>query len=229
MLRRDEIQQLESMDETEYTDYGSLMGAISGLTGVVSLNSQYGRNDKPIREKTNGEKFARFIGLDDDASTFSDNTGMSLSTMFTAATGRTGVTEATGRTAATNATGMTSAGGTFQRERSGMSKVSFKTQGTQHSKQSQRSHRSKESQATGRSKQSQRSHRSDQQPPRSPATRREQHRGGFCFFLQGGRGGAGVGRVSFCRDLSAGPSFSWSVLISQLVCPDLSQLVCPDL
>ena len=159
------------MDETEYTDYGSLMGAMSGLTGVVSVNSQYGRKDKPIREKTNGEMFARFIGLDDDASTFSDNTGMSLSTMFTAATGR----EVTGRTAFANATGMLSAGGTFQRERSGMSKVSFKTQGTQHSKQSQRSHRSKESQATGRSKQSQRSqrsHRLDQQPPRPSATTR---------------------------------------------------------
>ena len=172
MLRMEEIEQLESMNETGYTDYGSLMGAMSGLTGVVSVNSQYGRNDKPIREKTNGEKFARFIGLDDDVSTFSDNTGMSLSTMFTAANGRTGVTEATGRTAATNVSGMTSAGVTFQRERSEMSKVSFKNQGTQHSMQSQHSHRSKESQATRRSKQSQRSqrnHRLDQQPPRPPA------------------------------------------------------------
>ena len=132
MLRRDEIEQLESTDETEYTDYGPLVAALSGLTGVVSVNSQYGRKDKPIREKTNGEKFARFIGLDDDASTFSDNTGMSISTMFTAATGL------------TNATGMTSTGGTFQRDRSEMSK------GTQNTKQSQ--HR-------------QRNHLLGQQPP----------------------------------------------------------------
>ena len=100
MRRRDEIEQLVSTDETEYNEYGPLVAALSGLTGVVSVNSQYGRNDKPIREKTNGEKFARFIGLDDDASTFSDNTGMSIGTMFTAATGLTGITEATGRTAA---------------------------------------------------------------------------------------------------------------------------------
>ena len=131
MPRKDEIKQLESMDETEYTDYGPLAAALSGLTGVVSVNSQYGRNDKPIREKTNGEKFARFIGLDDDASTFSDNTGMSIGTMFSAATGLTGITEATGRTATTNATGTTSNGDTFQRDRSEMSK------GTQNTKQSQ--------------------------------------------------------------------------------------------
>ena len=109
--------------------------------------------------------------------------------------------EATGRTAATNATGMTSAGGTFHRERSGMSKVSFKTQATQSSKQSQRSRESQATRGSRQSQRSQRSRRSEQQPPRppaalatsmpktttvlfeEPATRREQHRGGFGFFV----------------------------------------------
>merc|ERR1719253_1814783 len=86
---------------------------MSGLTGVVSINSQYGRRDKPVRTKTNGEKFARFLGLDDDASTFSDNTDMSFNTHLTGLTGytatreRSGGSETTGYTAATNATGLT--------------------------------------------------------------------------------------------------------------------------
>ena len=54
---------------------------------------------------------------------------------------------------------------------------------------------------------------------RDHKTRREQHWGGFCYFLQGGRGGADLGRVDR------------SVVIDcfQLLCPDLSQLVFPDL
>ena len=160
---RDEYNDQED-DETAYntnnddsyddrSDYLSF--AMSGLTGVVSLNSQYGRKDKPVRTKTNGEKFARFIGLDDDASTFSDNTGMSFNTHLTGLTGytatrvRSGVTEATGYTAATNATGLTSptrrfsgsTGYTDATNATGLTSCSSKSRPTQHYGGNQRSRR----------------------------------------------------------------------------------------
>ena len=48
-------------------------------------------------------------------------------------------------------------------------------------------------------------------------TRREQHRGGFCLFREEEE----EEKAQICRDIGA--DLFWSVLISQLVCPDLSK------
>ena len=99
MLREDEIEELKDYydDDSEYTDFSSVPGSMSGITGYSAISTYgYGRSGKPARAKSSRETFAHFLGLGDDMSTFSQNTGMSsgMSNVFSGAKReRSGLTE----------------------------------------------------------------------------------------------------------------------------------------